>query len=275
MKSFLNTILSLPPNSDSVFIMAAQASQGKEKPTHKCDQCEKPFSSKPSLTRHIKTIHDGIVNLKNLFTTPKALPNQKRLFTSVPNLSTQGNSAGQVNNPKVRSEGEYLCGTCDKTFPTQNQATNHMTDVHDKANAANDDTSSENSMVEENTEDYNVRDEADDEDMAKLVDDYEDDILAEELARLANVVEAVNLKDSKCSECNNLSEVLAHKESVIKNLDKKANTLKARQMKSDEMKKKITKDKKKLSQENVQLKMELKQSNDMLAEQLKKVSALH
>ena len=213
--------------------------------------------------------------MKNLFSTPKALPNQRRLFTSsVPNLSTQGNSAGQVNDPKVMSEGEYMCGVCDKTFPTKDQVTNHMIDVHDKAKAADDNAIADNSTVEENTENYNVSDEADDEDMAKLVNDYEDDILAEELARLANVVEAVNLQGPKCSECKNLGEVLKHKESVIKNLDKRTNTIQARQKKTDDMKEEITKDKKKLTQENAQLKRELKQSNDMLAEQLKKVSAL-
>ena len=110
--------------------MLAPPTQAQVKPTPKCDQCEKPFSTKQALTRHVKTIHDGIVSLKNLFSSPKALPNKKRLFTSVPNLSTQGNSAGQVNVQKVVSEGFFICGACDEPFEDEDELTNHISDAH-------------------------------------------------------------------------------------------------------------------------------------------------
>ena len=106
--------------------MTAQETQAQVKLTQKCDQCDKPFSSKQSLTRHVKTIHDGIVSLKNLFSTHKALSNHKRLFTSVPNLATQGNSKCQVNDPKVVSEGTFMCGVCDENFSTEDELTNLM-----------------------------------------------------------------------------------------------------------------------------------------------------
>ena len=105
------------------------------------------FSSKQSLTRHVKTIHDGIVSLKNLFSTPKALSNHKRLFTSVPNLATQGNSAGQVNDPKVVSEGMFICGVCEERFTDEDEMTNHRSDAHDETTAAN------NSSVLDSNED--------------------------------------------------------------------------------------------------------------------------
>ena len=123
--------------------MSAQASQAQVKPAPICEQCEKPLSSNQSLARHVKTIHDGIANLKNLFRTPKALSNQKRLFTSEPNLSTQGDSSGQGNDPKVVSEGIFTCGVCDERFQNKDEMTNHISNAHDNATAANEIVDSE------------------------------------------------------------------------------------------------------------------------------------
>jgi hypothetical protein len=55
-------------------------------------------------------------------------------FASVPDLSTQGNSRGQVNNPKVVSDGTFICGVCNKRFATQEEVTNHKRDAHDQVN---------------------------------------------------------------------------------------------------------------------------------------------
>ena len=117
--------------------MSAQASQAQVKPNPKCEPCEKPFSSKQAVTRHVKNIHNGIVSLKNLFTTPKTLTNQKRLFTSEPNISTQGNSEGQVNDPKVVSEGIYIWGVCDDWFKNKEDRANHLSNANDNATADN------------------------------------------------------------------------------------------------------------------------------------------
>ena len=131
--------------------MVEHVSQAQVKPTPVCDQCSKPFSTKAALTRHVKTIHDGIVSLKNLFSTPKALKTQKRLFTSVPNLSVQGNSAGQVNDPELMSEGSFICGVCDKRFTEEGEMNNHRDDAHDKAiTAASVDESDEGVNANEN-----------------------------------------------------------------------------------------------------------------------------
>ena len=116
--------------------MVEHVSQAQVKPTPICHQCSKPFSTKAAQTRHIKTIHDRIVSLKNLFSTPKALNTQKRLFTSVPNLSVQGNSLGQVNNPKVMMEGSFICGTCYKRFTDKGVMKSHANDTHHKETTA-------------------------------------------------------------------------------------------------------------------------------------------
>ena len=82
----------------------------------------------------MKTVHSGLVSLKNLFASPKTLTKQKRLFASVPDLSTQGNSRGQVNDPKVVSDGTFICRVCDEGFATKEEVTNHKHDAHDKVN---------------------------------------------------------------------------------------------------------------------------------------------
>ena len=246
----------------------------------------------------MKSVHDGIISLKNLFSTLKALMNQKRLFTSVPNLSTQGNSIGQVNDPKVMSEGLFICGDCDQVFPNEDDVMNHKREAHDKANAADficdgceQRFSTEEELVEHkrdihdnaNAADTNIVDNVDndlnideenDHDMAKLVEEYEEDMLVKELERMSKIDNTVSSVASKCQECSNVKEVLAHKVISLNNKDKRIKTMETRQKKTDEKKNELVKEKKKLAEENSALKTELRKSNNMLAEQLKKVSAL-
>ena len=94
------------------------------------------------------------------------------------------------------------------------------------------------------------------------------------MERLAKIDNTVNLQPSKCQECNIVKEVLAHQEYRIKNQDKQIKSMETRQKKTDEKKHELFKEKKKLCDENASIKTELRKSNDMLADQLKKVSAL-
>ena len=167
--------------------MAEHGPQSQVKPAAAmCDQCSKPFSSKQSLTRHIKTIHDGIVSLKSLFSTPKeSLNPKKRLFTSVPNLSVQGNSNGQVNNPHVMSEGIFICGNCDMRFLNEEDMTNHKDDVHDKAStAATVDETNETSLLSENTNENNMLDDDDDQDLLESTEAQEEEDIFKALEML-------------------------------------------------------------------------------------------
>ena len=114
--------------------MTPEKTQATKKPSATCDKCDKTLSSKQSMVRHMKTVHDGIISLKDLFSSHKNLANPKRLFNSVPDLSAQGNSHGQVNDPKVYSEGSFICGACDQSFLTNDEVTNHKSEAHDNAN---------------------------------------------------------------------------------------------------------------------------------------------
>ena len=41
--------------------------------------------------------------------------------------STQGNSAGAVNSPKVVSEGSFQCGLCEEEYTSTDNMMKHMT----------------------------------------------------------------------------------------------------------------------------------------------------
>ena len=70
--------------------------------------------------------------------------------------------------------------------------------------------------------------------MAKLVEKYEEDMLAKKLERMSRIVDRVSSWLSKCQEYNNVKEVLAHKESCIENKDKIIKSKDTRQKKEDE-----------------------------------------
>ena len=52
------------------------------------------------------------------------------LFDESGEPSTQGNSAGQVNSPKVISTVSFQCGYCELPFDTNDKAILHMKEDH-------------------------------------------------------------------------------------------------------------------------------------------------
>jgi uncharacterized C2H2 Zn-finger protein len=85
------------------------------------------------LTDHVKRWHQVAKEvLSPLATTARTLfqPNDEDN-----QASTQGNSAGEVNSPKVVSEGRYQCGVCDDMFESKAEVDNHIK-IHDKATNA-------------------------------------------------------------------------------------------------------------------------------------------
>ena len=101
----------------------------------------------------------------------KSLSNKNRLFQSVPNLSTQGNSAGQVNDPKVVSEGIFICGACDERFQNEEEMANHISIVHENATAANESVNSESGVDSDSGADTQDTGDNDDNNMFNSEDD--------------------------------------------------------------------------------------------------------
>ena len=151
--------------------------------------------------------------------------------------------------------------------------TKHMSEKHDKdveiTDTSNDDANDSTSTV--TTLDNLEGDKGNEDNLLGINDNLD---VAEELERMANMVNIVSNIVSQCQECKLSSEVVAHKEGVIKTLDAEINTLETNLKKSEEAKANVIKEKKKMSTTLSQLRKDLKDYQNALAESHEKVSTL-
>ena len=106
-------------------------------------KCNKTLKNQKNLNSHMEKVHKVVLSI-----TQSPLANTVRtLFSGEKGAqpSTQGNSSGAVNSPKVRSEGYFQCGVCEKEFPIQKDVTEHMK-VHDDADNVEDDEEGEKEL---------------------------------------------------------------------------------------------------------------------------------
>ena len=171
--------------------------------------------------------------------------------------ATQGNSNGQVNSPKIVSEATYVCGECEINFPTKEAVINHRTEVHPS--------------VVDNVID---NDDEDEEHLGKALDDAEATnlgIVAREVERMAFLFQH---NERNCHNCEMSKEVELDKERLLQEKDNKIESMKRRQVKTDQKKNELFKEKKKVIMENVEIKKDLKKCQDMLSESQRKVATL-
>ena len=97
-----------------------------------CNKAPKGFKTARGLKGHMKKFHDVVIDaLSPVAATARVF------FDGGPDtLSIQGNSRGQINSPKVMSEGVYQCGKCPEQFRNRDEVKNHMDKEHDNAKAA-------------------------------------------------------------------------------------------------------------------------------------------
>ena len=219
--------------------MAGNTTQGKTKLP--CDDCGKELRTKKTLESHMKTFHDGVQGIKNLFLTPTRVATQpKKLFQGEAEPSVQGNSKGQVNSPIVISEGMFKCDECEKEFPRKKECTEHKQKDHKQGCEIS---------------------EGEDIVMYELAEDAEDALIANELEKMARQYGYTG----PCHECNSSKEVNTYQVSVIRKLESKLESMQRRQTKTDEKKNELFKEKTKTLTENAKLKNDLKACQDRLA----------
>ena len=117
------------------------------------------YKTKNGLTNHMKRWHQAAKDvLSPMAETARALfQNDEEIQPS-----TQGNSAGAVNSPKVVSEGRFQCGLCEAECTSTSNMREHMT-KHCKAVATE--------QYDDNTDDSNEDDDATEKEVGEITED--------------------------------------------------------------------------------------------------------
>ena len=154
------------------------------------DNCNKEYASKGGMKNHFKKSHKTVEEIHSPVGRFPASNPVRALFTDEAQPSTQGNSAGQVNSPKVTSEGRFLYDICEKHFGAKEDLTIHKEEIYRK----------------------------DDIDLEEIAEFSEDAMRAKELEDMVRKVRLI-YKDN-CHKCdmkeqvvNNKGELLLRKDS--------------------------------------------------------------
>ena len=140
-----------------------------------CDKlCGKVYKSRTRMLTHVKAVHKDTSSERTSLDSPVrlALFQIREGEDADANQSTQGNSHGQINSPKVVSEGRFVCSTCDKNYPKKDEVLKHIADDHgtvaETMEDAEEDLSGDEEVLEEACELYEALE-------AMTMELYEDD----------------------------------------------------------------------------------------------------
>ena len=92
--------------------------------------CAKDYKNRSSMLNHMKSKHKVSEEVESPLGNFPSSNSARVLFDDSDQPSTQGNSRGEINYPKVLSITSYQCGACDKHFNTNEVAKSHMSEVH-------------------------------------------------------------------------------------------------------------------------------------------------
>ena len=124
---------------------------------------------------------------------------------------TQGNSFGQVNSPKVRSEASIQCGVCEKNFKTNEETKEHMK-IHDDASSADKSVSLEDDEEEE----QEISSIAEDLEFARVAKEVENLVMVDMIVDkfVENAYQAMNPSEKRganeCHECTCKDQVITN-----------------------------------------------------------------
>ena len=217
--------------------------------------CDKSYKARSSMLNHMRQKHQDVAEIPSpLGSFPPSGSAIMLQFDESDNAATQGNSCGDVNSPVVRTEATYICDLCETHIKSKEALKKHKTEAHDNLN---DDVIGH-----------------DEEHLGEALDDQE----ATELGMVAREVERMAFlhkhAEQNCHNCAMSKEVEFDKERMLKEKDSKIEAMQRRQLKADQKKNELYKEKKKVIIENTELKKELKKCQEILAETQRKVTTL-
>ena len=175
--------------------------------------CSKSFVNKRNMTKHKDKFHMmvSVVSKSPIVNTVRTLfsgDNNKDMATP----STQGNSKGLINSPKVVSGAFFQCNECTYEFTIKEELVKHKIEKHEKGKAA-DSVNSDRAVGDTTNDDELVQ-------LLEMDDMAMDKALAEKAAvdkivnsfvenafRVMNPEEERN--NSDCHNCNLKDEVIA------------------------------------------------------------------
>ena len=101
-----------------------------------CEQqnCGKHYKTRANMLQHVRVHQNAPSQIESSLGNFPSSTLARVLFDDNDTPSTQGNSRGQINSPKVLSIVSFKCGVCDKSFETNDKAILHMKDVHKNSN---------------------------------------------------------------------------------------------------------------------------------------------
>ena len=97
------------------------------------EACGKKLKTKQTLSKHMDKFHKETTGNGSQLDSPARLA-LFRLREEGNDFSTQGNSNGEVNSPKVVTAARYVCSTCDKDYPSKAEVSKHIEDEHSPEN---------------------------------------------------------------------------------------------------------------------------------------------
>ena len=169
------------------------------------------------LKKHHKTT-DHILSPLGSF--PPSSSARVLLFSDEAEASTQGNSSGQVNSPKVRSDGRFVCNACINDYGSKDELNKHIDSAHtlkprqEASQGTADQLNDEDDLLELAKEDQDLYDE-----LEVLInkavdqDEEEGDKNYEKVKRLKKILDK---KDDIQREANELVKSLKTKLAAMK-----------------------------------------------------------
>ena len=129
--------------------------------------CSKDYASKGGMMNHLKKHHKTTDHILSPLGSFPQSNSARVLFGDEAEASTQGNSLGQVNSPKVRSDGRFVCNTCDNDYGSKDELNKHIYSTHtpkprqEASQGTADQLSDEEDVLELAKEDQDLYDELD------------------------------------------------------------------------------------------------------------------